>query len=75
MGVSLLTRAGLPELVASSPQEYILTALRLAGDLHGLTKLRALLRPLLAQSTLTAAGRFGRDIAHQYRRLWRHWCG
>ena len=74
MGVSMLTRLGLTELVASAPQEYVAIAARLASDLERLAGLRAGLRERMTNSPLTDAGRFARNLEQAYRDMWVRWC-
>ena len=74
VGVSLLTTAGLPELVATTTEEYLQIAASLAHDRPRLTHLRATLRPQLQQSPLMDAPRFARTIEAAYRQMWRQWC-
>lgn len=75
VGVSLLTRIGLPELVARSPDEYVAAASALAADRAKLAVLRAGLRQQFQASPLCDHDRFTRDLEAAYRRIWRHWCG
>ncbi len=72
--ISLLTNAGLPQLVAGSWEGYIDTALRLAADLLALAQLRATLRERLRASPLLDAQGFTRDLEALYRDAWRRWC-
>ncbi|MHB8428348.1 MAG: O-linked N-acetylglucosamine transferase, SPINDLY family protein [Acidiferrobacterales bacterium] len=58
VGVSQLSNLDLTELIAGTPEEYVETAVRLAGDPERLASLRAQLRPRLAASPLTDAQRF-----------------
>ena len=51
-GVSLLSTAGLPELIADSPQRYVDIAVELARDMQRLTGLRATLRATMQRSPL-----------------------
>jgi predicted O-linked N-acetylglucosamine transferase (SPINDLY family) len=74
-GVSLLTRAGLAEFVATSPTDYVETAARLAADRERLAVLRAGLRARLAASTLCDSVRITRRLEDAYRLMWREWCG
>ena len=71
VGVSLLSRVGLPELVAASPAEYVAIAARLAGDPGGLGRLRAGLRDRVARSPLRDAPRLARAVEDGYAELWR----
>ncbi len=74
MGVSVLSSAGLPELIASSGDEYSARLVELAGDLPRLESLRSTMRRRLLDSPLTAAPEFNRNIEAVYRRLWQRWC-
>jgi predicted O-linked N-acetylglucosamine transferase (SPINDLY family) len=74
VGVSLLTRVGLPELIADSEDDYIHRATALARDLPRLTELRASLRQRMAQSPLCDGKAFARDVEAAYREMWREWC-
>jgi protein O-GlcNAc transferase len=69
-GVSLLTNAGLPELIARTPQEYARLAVRLAEDLPRLQHLRSTLRRRMEQSPLMDAPRFAHTIEAAYRQMW-----
>jgi predicted O-linked N-acetylglucosamine transferase (SPINDLY family) len=74
VGVSLLNNIGLPELVASTPEEYVRLAVELAGDLPRLSQLRSTLRPQMEGSPLMDAPRFAQDVEEAYLAMWRHWC-
>ncbi len=73
-GLSLLTNAGLPELVAFKAEEYLRIARELAGDLPHLAALRAGLRTRLQASPLMDAARFTRGLENAFRTMWREWC-
>mgnify|MGYP001597396527 CR=1 FL=1 len=73
-GISLLTNAGLAQLVARSREEYVDIALGLATDLPALAQLRATLRERLRASPLLDAAGFTRDLEALYRDAWRSWC-
>jgi predicted O-linked N-acetylglucosamine transferase (SPINDLY family) len=70
VGVSLLGRVGLADLIADSAAAYVERACALAGDLDRLGELRAGLRRGMAESSLTDAARFTRDLEDAYRRMW-----
>ena len=72
--MSLLTTAGLAQLVARSWDGYVDIALRLATDLPALAQLRATLRERLRASPLLDAEGFTRDLEALYRDAWRVWC-
>ncbi len=74
VGVSLLSNAGLPEMVATSPDQYVQLASALAADLPRLSQLRSTLRQRMAGSPLMDAPRFARDVEAAYREMWRQWC-
>ncbi|MCR9256040.1 MAG: hypothetical protein NXI16_08085 [Alphaproteobacteria bacterium] len=67
MGTSILTRAGLPELVARSEAEYVEKARTLAQDPDRLARLRAGMRSHLAGSLLMDAEAHTRDLEAAYR--------
>jgi predicted O-linked N-acetylglucosamine transferase (SPINDLY family) len=73
-GLSILTNVGLPDLVTRSKEEYVETAVRLAGNLSRLDGLRATLRTRMESSALMGAARFARNIENAYRTMWRRWC-
>jgi predicted O-linked N-acetylglucosamine transferase (SPINDLY family) len=73
-GASILSNAGLPELIAQAPQEYVRIAVELARDLPRLAAIRAGLRERMKQSPLMDAGRFAQNLEEAYRTMWRRWC-
>lgn len=73
-GLSLLSSAGLPQLVAHSAAEYLDIASLLARDRERLGRLRAGLRETLRASPLIDAVAFTRALEAQYRGAWREWC-
>lgn len=74
VGVSILRRVGLTELVAANPEEYVRKALELAGDTNRLRELRAGLRERMRASPLLDAARFARGLESAYRDMWLKWC-
>lgn len=74
VGLSVLSNVGLGDLVAHSPQQYIETAVSLAGDLNRLSNLRTELRRRMQQSPLCNAAGFTRSLEAAYRQMWRQWC-
>jgi len=74
VGVSLLSRVGLPELIAESSEDYIQKAAQLAGDVERLQELRANLRPAMIRSPLTDGAGFTRSLEEAYREMWKRWC-
>ena len=73
-GVSMLTNAGLPELIARDAEEYLAIAQRLAGDVDALQALRQGLRARLQASPMMDAAGFTADLEAAYRQMWRAWC-
>jgi protein O-GlcNAc transferase len=74
VGVSLLTAAGLPELIASDRNAYVDAAIALAQDRARREGYRASIRRGVATSPLVDAGGFARALEASYRQLWRSWC-
>ncbi len=73
-GYTIAHHLGLPDLVATSADEYVACAARLAADLGRLSELRAQLRSRLEQSALMDAPKFARAIEQAYRTMWTEWC-
>ena len=73
-GNSILNNVGLPELVASSPDEYVNIAVELARDLPRLKDLRAGMRKRMEPSSLMDAVGFTRGVEGAYREMWERWC-
>lgn len=74
VGASLLSTAGLGDLVAADENAYVAIAARLAGDCERRTALRQGLRERLAKGPLTDAAAAARALEDAYRELWRRWC-
>ena len=72
-GLCQLTNLGLPELIASRPEEYVRIAVELAGDLSRLSDLRTTLRQRMQSSPLMDAPRFARNLEAAYCEMWRRW--
>ncbi len=62
VGISILTNANLPELIAGSPDSYLEIATTLARDIDRLASYRATLRDRLMTSPLLDAPAFARDF-------------
>jgi predicted O-linked N-acetylglucosamine transferase (SPINDLY family) len=73
-GLSILTTAGLPGLVARTPDDYVRIAIDLASDLPGLAELRITLREKVKGSPLMDPVRFARSLEGAYRTMWHRWC-
>jgi predicted O-linked N-acetylglucosamine transferase (SPINDLY family) len=73
-GASILSNVGLTEFIAENPEQYLLIACGLAGDLSKLAELRSSLRTRIERSPLMNARQFAADIEAAYRQMWRTWC-
>jgi predicted O-linked N-acetylglucosamine transferase (SPINDLY family) len=71
---SILSTAGLPEWIASNPEDYVRLAAEYARDEARLVGLRKSLRERLRRSPLMNEERFVRDLEAAYRQMWRQWC-
>jgi protein O-GlcNAc transferase len=74
VGASLLTQAGLPELIADSAADYLDIAAALAADPARLNALRHTLRLRVAASPLCDGPGFARKMEAAYGAMWQHWC-
>ena len=73
-GVGLLMNAGLPEWVASDPDDYVSRAVSHASNLPRLATLRAGLRQQVLASPIFDAPRFASHFEAALRGMWRKWC-
>ena len=73
VGASILGHAGLAELVASSPAEYVQKALELARDTGRLGSLRSTMRERLRAAPLLDAKGFARSVEDAYSEMWDLW--
>ena len=74
MGVTILTNAGLPELVTNSMDEYIDVAVKLAKDRKRLKKMRHNMRERVDASPLMDQISFAHNMEDAYRGMWRKYC-
>ena len=74
MGVTILTNAGLKELVARDADEYVGIAADLANDRSRLKAMRQGLREKTAASPLMDQQRFVRNMEAAYHEMWKTWC-
>jgi len=68
---SILAVLGLRDWVASSPEDYVVRAVALAGKP---ALARQGLRERMRASPLMDEARFARDMEALYRQMWRTWC-
>jgi protein O-GlcNAc transferase len=72
--ISMLSNAGLPQLIARTPEEYVEIATRLAADPDELASMRARLRGMMAQSPNTDGRSCARNLESALRKMWEAWC-
>ena len=72
---SILSTVGLPEWIASSPEDYIRMAVEFAREEALIASLRKSLRQTMRDSPLMDEVRFARDMEEAYRHMWCAWCG
>lgn len=69
-GEGILHNAGLADWIAADADAYVALAQAWAGDLAGLTALRATLRPRLLASKLCDGPRFARNLQAAFEGMW-----
>jgi protein O-GlcNAc transferase len=74
VGASILTHAGLTELLAPDREGYIERAVAFGKDLDALARVRAGLRERFSNSAVMDAGRLARGMENLYREAWIHYC-
>ncbi|MBF0332223.1 MAG: tetratricopeptide repeat protein [Alphaproteobacteria bacterium] len=74
VGASLLAGCGLGDTVATTLDDYVGIAVRLAGDPGRLADLRAGMRRRVERSPLRDEAGFGRAFGDALRDLWHIWC-
>jgi protein O-GlcNAc transferase len=74
VGASFLTAAGLPSLVTHSPEQYVTTAVFLAGTVPKIPDSRQNLRKALQASPLMNEIGLVRGVEAAFRDMWRTWC-
>lgn len=74
VGASLLTQVGLPEFITHTGDEYVATAVGLAGNPARLAALHGTLRGKLLASTLCDGPGFTRKFEYALRGMWLNWC-
>jgi protein O-GlcNAc transferase len=72
-GASIAHHLELPELVATTPDQYVERAVQLSRDLPRLAGLRAGLRPRLQASVLMDGERFARGLEAAYAQMFERW--
>ena len=74
MGLSLLSNAGLGELIAGDEDAYIRLAAELATQPGRLAAMREGLRERFMASPVMDGQRYTRFVEQAYREMWRQWC-
>lgn len=74
VGASLLSSCGRREWVASSSDEFVGIARKLASDIDSLARMRTTLREELSRSPLCDAPAYARRFHGALRDAWRAWC-
>ncbi|HEX5418982.1 MAG TPA: tetratricopeptide repeat protein [Gammaproteobacteria bacterium] len=74
-GSSLLSNAGLGDLVARNEDQYLDLAAGLIRERPRLAAMRLELRSRLESSPVMDQPRFTRNLEAAFRRMWRTWCG
>jgi predicted O-linked N-acetylglucosamine transferase (SPINDLY family) len=70
----MLSHVGHPDLIATTPEEYVRRAVELAKDIARLQELRAGLRGRMVRSRLTDGKRLTRSLETAYRKMWARYC-
>jgi predicted SAM-dependent methyltransferase len=73
-GVGLLMNAGLPDWIATDPEDYVARAVLHASDLQSLAALRAGLRQQVLASPIFDAEGFAQHFEAALRGMWEKWC-
>jgi predicted O-linked N-acetylglucosamine transferase (SPINDLY family) len=73
-GSTALVALDLNDLIATTREEYIDIAVRLANDRQRLQYLRMNLRDMMRNSAILDASGFTRNLENAYREMWAQWC-
>ena len=74
IGDSLMTKVGLSEFVALTPEDYVAKAVEYAARPDRLAEIRARLRQTLTNSPMTNPKAFTEGYEAALRGAWRKWC-
>ena len=74
VSASILTNAGLGDLVADSVDSYVQCARALAGDGARIVELRRTMRDRIARSPLCDRAKTVGALERAYRSMWERWC-
>ncbi len=73
VGISILARANLDELIATTPSDYIKIATTLAHSPNAIKDYRQRLRASVVAGGLTNGPRFTKKLEKVYRQAWKNW--
>ncbi len=73
MGVTIVTNAGLPELIAENVDEYVSKTVALATDHQKLRSLRKGLREKFFASPVMDETKFACNMENAFREMWKEW--
>ena len=74
VGASILSRVGLPEMIAEDEEQYVRIGKEIAEDIVRLEQLRASMRARMLQSALCDGRSFARDMEDTLQKIWKIWC-
>ncbi len=74
MGASVLQQIGLPDLIATSQNDYVQCAVNLAANLENLAGIRRELRSKFKRSKLYDKEQFAADFIETMNLAWLNWC-
>jgi predicted O-linked N-acetylglucosamine transferase (SPINDLY family) len=74
MGENILRGIGRPGLIAQTVEDYVASAVALAGDLPALADERQGLRARLLASPICDLDGFADDLATAFDGMWQAWC-
>ncbi|MBL7185319.1 MAG: tetratricopeptide repeat protein [Phycisphaerae bacterium] len=74
VGLSILSRVGLGDFAAFTPDEYVAKAVAFSGEIENLAKIRTSLRSMMFNSPLCDKKGFTRSLEDVYRKMWHQWC-
>ena len=73
VGISILARSDMDDLIATTPSNYIRIATTLANSPETIKNLRQRLRGLVVAGGLTNGPRFTKTLEKVYRQAWKNW--
>ena len=73
VGISILARANLDDLIATTPSNYVKIAAALANSPDAIKEFRQRLRSSVVAGGLTNGARFTKELEKAYRWAWQDW--